>query len=152
MTNGSHPGKATLTTAPSNLTLAGQPLLSGQASAELLLFDRPISFWGGIDPETGRVTDPRHPQHNACIAGKIIALPGTIGSSSSSAILLELIAQDKGPAGIILVETDAILLLGALVARELDHPTPPALLLSKDQFAQLARQSRASMQVVLSED
>ena len=131
------------------IDLPGRPLLPGKAAGPLLVFDRPISFWGGIDPESGRVTDPRHPQHGLCISEQIIALPATIGSSSSSAILLELIALKRAPAGIVLVESDAILLLGALVGRELGHATPPALLLSSSAFGQLKTGLRAQVSVVL---
>ena len=42
----------------------------------------------------------------------MLALPGTIGSSSASAVLLELVHAGKAPAAILMTEPDAILLLG----------------------------------------
>jgi uncharacterized protein len=86
----------------------------------------PISFWGGVDPKTSKIADVRHPQHGQEIAGTILMLPGTIGSSSASAVLLELIHRKIAPAAIILREPDAILLLGVLVAREMGWETPAA--------------------------
>lgn len=118
-------------------TLNGTILLPGAAAGRLLVLSRPISFWGGVDPASGRIADPRHPQHEASIAGRLLALPGTIGSSSSSSVLLELIVAGHAPTGLILVETDAILLLGGIVARELGHRAPPALKLAPADFARL---------------
>jgi predicted aconitase with swiveling domain len=58
--------------------------IAGQAAGEVLKLQKPISFWGGVDPKTGRISDPRHPDYHAEIAGKILVLPGMIGSSSST--------------------------------------------------------------------
>lgn len=87
----------------------------------------PISFWGGVDPVTGRVSDPRHPNFGADIGGTILVVPSTIGSSSSSAIMLELLRRDTAPAALLLGTLDAILVLGVIVARELGYPTIPVL-------------------------
>jgi uncharacterized protein len=89
------------------------------ASARPLILTAPISFWGGVDPKTAKIADVRHPQHGADIAGTILFIPATIGSSSASAILLELIHRGIAPAALVLREPDAILLLGVIVAREM---------------------------------
>ena len=97
-----------------------ETLIPGPAvTARPLILTAPISFWGGVDPKTSRIADVRHPQHGSEIAGTILMLPGTIGSSSASAILLELIHRGIAPAAIIMREPDAILLLGVIVAREM---------------------------------
>ena len=64
---------------------------SGAVGGTGLALTAPISFWGGIDPRTGLIIDARHPQRGIEIAGRVLALPGTIGSSSASAVLLELV-------------------------------------------------------------
>jgi predicted aconitase with swiveling domain len=69
----------------------------------------------------------RHPDHGLCIAGTVLFLPGTIGSSSASAVLLELVHAGKAPAALVLHEPDAILLLGLIVAREMGWETPIAV-------------------------
>ncbi len=96
------------------------------ANAKPLVLTAPISFWGGVDPKTSRIADVRHPQHGMAIADTILLLPGTIGSSSASAVLLELIHRGIAPAAIIMREPDAILLLGVLVAREMGWTGPAA--------------------------
>jgi len=102
-----------------------------------LMLDEPISFWGGVDPKTGVISGVRHPQHGTCISGSVLMLPGTIGSSSASAVLLELVHRGIAPAAIILHEPDAILLLGLLVAGEMGWPHPPAFMLDRRHFAGL---------------
>lgn len=99
--------------------------MPGRASGPVLRLGAPISFWGGVDPATGRITDPRHPQHDACIAGTVLLIPATVGSSSSSSVLLELIAQDRAPAALVLGAADAILCLGAIVAAAMGWRAPP---------------------------
>lgn len=108
------------------------------ASGEALVLSAPISFWGGVDPATGNIIDARHPDRGRNITGKVLAMPGTIGSSSASAVLLELVRTGRAPAAIILHEPDAILLLGLIVAREMGWPTPIALKLDRDRQKALA--------------
>lgn len=110
-----------------------EPLIAGTASGETLKLSAPISFWGGVDPKTGNIIDARHPERGQSIAGKILVLPGTIGSSSASAVLLELVHAGRAPAAIIMPEPDAILLLGLVVAREMGWAIPPAFRANLDQ-------------------
>ncbi|MEI9984147.1 MAG: DUF126 domain-containing protein [Aliidongia sp.] len=72
------------------------------------------------------------PPH-AAIAGTVLMLPETIGSSSSSAVLLELLRNGKAPAALVLGRLDAILGLGILVAAEMGWPTIPLLLLPAEE-------------------
>ena len=115
----------------------GRVLVPDSAAGPLLRLRAPISFWGGIDAESGRVADPRHPNHGASIAGQVLVVPATIGSSSSSAILLELFHRGLAPAGLILGATDAILVLGVLIAQVMGYGTIPVLELPADEFTSL---------------
>jgi uncharacterized protein len=118
-------------------TIEGDVVVAGSGAGPILRIDAPISFWGGVDPKTGAVSDPRHPQHGATLSGRVVALAELRGSSSSSAVLLELIHAGIAPAAIVLKETDAILALGALVAREMGYGTLPMLRVARDDFALL---------------
>ncbi|WP_176073668.1 aconitase X swivel domain-containing protein [Brucella intermedia] len=114
-------------------------LIAGKAAdAQALVLSAPISFWGGVDPKSGRIADVRHPQHGQSIAGRVLCLPGTIGSSSAAAVLLELVHSGHAPAAIVLHEPDAILLLGLIVAREMGHDVPVAVELHREAQKQLA--------------
>ena len=59
--------------------------------ATALALTAPISFWGGVDPKTGVIADARHPEFGQSIAGRVLLVPATVGSSSAAAILLELV-------------------------------------------------------------
>ena len=120
------------------MTLQAEVLLSGPAATGTgLALTAPISFWGGVDPKSGVVADPRHPEKGQSIAGTVLFVPETVGSSSAAAILLELVHGKRAPAAIVLHEPDAILLLGLIVAKEMGYDTPIALRLDRDQFAAL---------------
>jgi predicted aconitase with swiveling domain len=114
----------------------GEILVAGEpGSGPALVLSAPISFWGGVDPKSGIIADVRHPEHGRSVAGRVLFLPGTIGSSSASAVLLELVHNGHAPAALVLHEPDAILLLGLIVAREMDWRTPVAVRLDKSRLA-----------------
>ena len=92
-----------------------------------LILDEPLSFWGGIDPETGEVVDVRHPQRGVNVTGRILVMPSGRGSSSSSSVLAEAIRAGTAPAAIVLGEADPILALGSIVARELYGASVPVV-------------------------
>lgn len=109
-------------------------LQPGTARADVLRLDAPISFWGGVRPSTGQITLAGHPQRGLCVSGKLLAIPRLIGSSSSSAVLLELIHKRCAPAALILGHRDAILPIGVIVAGQMDWPTIPVLCLPEMPF------------------
>ena len=117
--------------------IVAEPLIEGTAQGPVLRFADPISFWGGVDPATGRVTDPQHHAHGQNIAGTVLVLAATRGSSSSSAVMLELMRGKNAPAALVLAEVDAILALGVVVARELGYGSIPVLRLPVDEHAKL---------------
>ncbi|MBZ9696120.1 DUF126 domain-containing protein [Mesorhizobium sp. B2-3-14] len=95
---------------------AGTFQLAGAAEGEALVFSQPLSFWGGIDAETGDITDHSHPGLGQNVSGKILVMPSGRGSSSSSSVLAEAIRRGTAPAGILLERPDPILAVGAIVA------------------------------------
>ena len=119
------------------MELTGTPVCDGRAEGRLLVLRKPLSFWGGMDPLTGDIADPRHPQHGRQTTGRILVMERVIGSSSSSAIMLELLRNDVAPAAIVVAEPDAILVLGILVAGELGYSTIPLLRVGAEGIGQL---------------
>jgi len=111
-----------------------EALIEGTATGTVLHLDAPISFWGGVDPETSAICLAGHPQEGQRIAGTILVIDRLIGSSSSSAVMLELLYRGIGPAALILGGRDAILPIGALVAQQMDWTPCPVLLLENPPF------------------
>ena len=97
----------------------GEVLIGGTASGTVLRLDAPISFWGGVDPATSEICLAGHPQEGVRIAGTVLVIERLVGSSSSSAVMLELLYRGIGPAALILGGRDAILPIGALVAGQM---------------------------------
>ena len=48
------------------------------AEAELVVCHDGLSFWGGVDPETGLVIDAHHSLNGICLAGKIVMMPTSL--------------------------------------------------------------------------
>ncbi len=116
------------------MELKGEILVAGEAGrGEALVLTAAISFWGGVESRTGLIGDVRHPQHGENVAGRVLFVPATIGSSSASAVLLELVHGRNAPAALVLDRPDAILLLGLLAAREMGWPVPMAVRLDAAQ-------------------
>lgn len=115
----------------------GRVLVAGSGRGPLMRLGAPISFWGGVDPLSGRIADPRHPDFGRAVAGTVLVVPSTVGSSSSSAIMLELLRNGTAPAALLMGEADAILALGVVVARELGHAGIPVVEVATDSVASL---------------
>jgi uncharacterized protein len=113
-------------------------LVPGAAAGAPLLLDEPLSFWGGLDPALGAIIDRRHPQLGANIAGRMLMMPAGRGSSGGSAILAEALRLGKGPAGILMLERDAIVVVGAMVAAELYGRACPVALVNERDWGGLA--------------
>ncbi len=106
--------------------------VGGEAEGAALVLDAPLSFWGGVEAETGRIIDASHPQCGASVAGRILVMPGARGSSSSSSVLAEAIRLGTAPRAIVLASPDPILVVGALVARSLYNLSCPIIVCSID--------------------
>ena len=107
-------------------------LAPGAAEGATLRLDEPLSFWGGLELATGRVIDRWHPQRNMTIAGSALMMPAGRGSSSGSAALAETMRLGAGPAAILLLRRDAIVVVGALAAAELYGLACPVVLADQD--------------------
>jgi predicted aconitase with swiveling domain len=121
-------------------------LVPGTAAGAPLLLDEPLSFWGGLDPALGAIIDRRHPQAGANIAGRMLMMPAGRGSSGGSAILAEALRLGKGPAGILMLERDAIIVVGAMVAADLYGRDCPVALASERDWLALAAAARLAVE------
>jgi len=128
-------------------TLSGTAIVSGDAEGLVLRSDRAISLWGGVDPATGEVIDRRHDRHGASIAGRVFVVPAEKGSSTGSAILLELIRAGVAPAAIVTRELAPILALGAIVAEELYGERVPVVRVGPDDWDALADGDRVRIRM-----
>jgi predicted aconitase with swiveling domain len=117
------------------MTIDGHAYAPGRVEAPALVLTMALSFWGGIDPETGMVIDRSHPSLGTSIAGTILIMPGGRGSSSSSSILAECLRRSTGPAALVLAIPDPILTVGAIVAHTLYGRRCPIVVCPIDGFS-----------------
>ena len=111
-----------------------QLIVPAEVEGRVLVCSEGLSFWGGVDPATGRVIDAHHERHGQSLAGKVVLMPTSRGSCSGSGVLLALALNGKAPAALIFREDEDILTLGALIAaRMFDRPLA-VLRLTKDEY------------------
>ena len=119
------------------LILIGKPVISGKASGIALVSREPLSFWGGYDWKSGEITDRRHPLSGENARGKVLVVPFTRGSSTTTAVLLEAIREGTAPAAIVTTATDFFFALASVVAGELYEKSFPLIALSESDFGMI---------------
>ena len=125
--------------------IQAQVVVAGEAEGKLMILPEPLSLWGGLDPQTGQITDQHHPSCGSNVTGRILMMPSGRGSSSASSILLEAIRLKTAPAAIITSEMDGILALGAVVAQELYESSLPVLVLGGSDYATLQNEQEITI-------
>ena len=98
-------------------------VVESETKGQVFTCSESLSFWGGVDPDTGKIIDSHHPNHGVALAGKIVLMPSSRGSCSGSGVLLQLARNNIAPAAIVFCEAEEILTLGAIIAAKLfDSP------------------------------
>jgi predicted aconitase with swiveling domain len=120
----------------SNL-VSGQVVIAGRAAAPALAANEPLSFWGGYDHATGEIIDRRHPLSGQIAAGRVLCLPFTRGSSTTTAVLLEAVKAGTAPAAILTTGVDTFFALASVVADEMYGQPVPLCALAEEDFARL---------------
>lgn len=120
------------------------PLTYGQGSGPILLLDEPISFWGGVD-HLGMIVDRTHPQYGQNVAGTVLAMTTSRGSSSGSFCLMELMRTDLAPAAIVLTEPDGVTCTGVLVGTETFGIHLPVIQITGAQLTSLVSGTNAQV-------
>lgn len=121
-------------------------LAGGDASGPILVCREGLSFWGGVDPDSGRIVDVHHPDHGASVAGAVLMMPTSRGSCSGSGVLLQLALSGLAPAALVFCEGEEVLTLGALVAgRVFGHPVT-VLRLAQADYDRVARAGAARVE------
>jgi predicted aconitase with swiveling domain len=115
----------------------GRVIVAGEGAGEALVSQEPLSFWGGYDHRTGEIIDRRHPLSGQVAAGRVLAVPFTRGSSTTTAVLLEAVRAGTAPAAILTTGDDTFLALASIVAEELYCQALPVVALTPPDFARL---------------
>jgi predicted aconitase/predicted aconitase with swiveling domain len=127
----------------------GEPCHSPSLSLPLLKSNVALSFWGGIHPRTGIVTDATHPLAGVCVSNAILCVPSARGSCTASQVLLELILEEQAPRAIVFRDADSMACVGAIIARELfDKQTIQILVVGQEGFQQIMESNETSASIL----
>jgi predicted aconitase with swiveling domain len=94
----------------------GRRIYSGRAQGEALVTSTGISFFGGVDPETGVVVEKGHDLEGQSISGKILVFPTGKGSTVGSYTLYRLRLAGMAPLAIVNAECEPITAVGCIIA------------------------------------
>ncbi|MEM3627390.1 MAG: DUF126 domain-containing protein [Candidatus Bathyarchaeia archaeon] len=90
-----------------------------RAKGRALVTNQPLCLYDSLNPESGFIINRRHELYGENVSGKILVFPYGIGSSTSSAVILEACRRNKAPRAIINLETEPIIAVGAILAERL---------------------------------
>lgn len=96
--------------------LKGRIIYKGKVQGEALVTSMPISFYGGVDPNTGIVLEKGHELQGVSIKGKILVFPQGKGSTVGSYTLYRMKKNGTAPAAMINKETETIVAVGAIIS------------------------------------
>ena len=125
--------------------ISGRPIVAGQAEGEALVTHDALSFWGGYDFHTGEIIDQHHPLAGVSAAGRILAVPFSKGSSTTTAVLLEAVRAGTAPAAILTTGPDAFFALASIVADVMYGKSFPVISLEPADFASLRTGERLTI-------
>ena len=117
--------------------IVARAVVAGSARGEALVSADALSFWGGYDFRTGEIIDRRHPLAGIRAAGRVLAVPFSKGSSTTTAVLLEAVRAGTAPAAMLTTGVDAFFALASIVADAMYGKSFPVLALAADDFARL---------------
>ena len=124
----------------------GRAIVPGEAEGEALVTSEALSFWGGYDFQTGTIIDTRHPLVGVRAAGRVLAVPFSKGSSTTTAVLLESVRAGTAPAAILTTGVDSFFALASIVADVMYGKSFPVVALEAEDFESL----KTGMRIVVS--
>ena len=96
--------------------LKGRSISKGKAQGEALVTSQPISFYGGVDPNTGIIIEKGHELQGQSVKGKILVFPTGKGSTVGSYTLYRMKKNGTAPAGMINKECETVVAVGAIIS------------------------------------
>jgi hypothetical protein len=98
------------------MKLKGRKIYKGIAEGEAIVTKDGISFYGGVDPDTGKVVEVGHELEEQSIAGKILVFPTGKGSTVGSYTLYRMKKNNTAPAAIVNKQIDTIIAVGCIIS------------------------------------
>lgn len=93
----------------------GRVIKAGRVAGEALVSTEPVGFLGGVDGETGIVTEQGHPLEGQSVTGKVLVFPTGKGSTVGSYVLYQLAVKGLAPVAILNAASEPIVAVGAII-------------------------------------
>ena len=97
-------------------TIKGRCVVGGIAEGEAIVTTDAISFMGTVNPKTGVIIERKHEIEGECLKGKVLVFPFSKGSTGGSYMLYDVVKNGVGPVGIINIEAESVVTIGAIIA------------------------------------
>jgi predicted aconitase with swiveling domain len=98
------------------MKLHGRTIYQGTAQGEALVTSLGISFFGGVDPDTGIIVERGHQLEGQSISGKVLVFPTGKGSTVGSYTLYRLKRNGVAPIAIVNAQCETITAVGCIIA------------------------------------
>jgi predicted aconitase with swiveling domain len=98
------------------MEMKGRTIYRGTAEGEALTTTQPISFYGGVDPNTGEVIEKGHELQGKTVKGKVLVFPNGKGSTVGSYTLYRMKKNGTAPASMVNSECETIVAVGAIIS------------------------------------
>lgn len=98
------------------MELKGRIISKGKGEGKALTTTQPISFYGGVNPNTGEVIEKGHELHGKTVKDKILVFPNGKGSTVGSYTLYRMKKNGTAPSGIINKECETVVAVGAIIS------------------------------------
>jgi uncharacterized protein len=98
------------------MELKGRIIYKGKAQGQALVTLMPISFYGGVDPNTGVIIEKGHDLQGQSVKDVVLVFPQGKGSTVGSYTLYRMKKNGVAPAAMINKETETIVAVGAIIS------------------------------------
>jgi predicted aconitase with swiveling domain len=98
------------------IVFQGRSIHPGSAEGEALVSRMGISFFGGVDPETGTIVEKGHDLEGMRVSGKVLVFPTGKGSTVGSYTLYRMKKAGTAPIAVLNAECEPITAVGCILA------------------------------------
>ncbi|MFX1494319.1 MAG: DUF126 domain-containing protein [Promethearchaeota archaeon] len=98
------------------MKLKGRKIYRGTISGKTIITKDAISFYGGVDPDTGIVMEVGHELEGQSVSGKILVFPTGKGSTVGSYTMYRMKKNNTAPLAIINEKIDTIIAVGCIIS------------------------------------
>ena len=98
------------------MDLRGRRIFGGKAKGSAMVSREALSFFGGVNPDTGVIEEEGHPLQGKSVSGKVLVFPHGKGSTVGSYTLYRMMKTGTAPIAILNRECETIVAVGVIIA------------------------------------